>query len=318
MVGHPSAINQNPKDIEHELRLLFGDILRCNIALSSYTTLQIGGPADFLLELHHTDDVIRACRAALQLNLPFHFLAGCSNVLIDDCGLRGLVVINRTETIDWQKDFSLRVDGGYSLDLLVERVSERGWADLTFAAGIPGSIGGALVGGAGAFGHLVHEYLLEAEILRRDGTTCTVTASDLGIRYRESDAKQRGDIILAAAMGNFTSGFPDQLVAEIHRIRAEREIKHPGPDLPSAGSFFKNLPPATPGGRRIPAGKLLEEVGAKDIRIGGAGVFHKHANIIVNYGGATANQINELADIMAERVKLKFGIELEREVQYLC
>ncbi|MFB3785497.1 MAG: UDP-N-acetylmuramate dehydrogenase [bacterium] len=300
------------------LRARFGGRLRQHVPLASYTTLRIGGPAEYLLEAHTTEELITACRACLEAQIPFYLFAGCSNLLISDRGLAGLVLINKTDSIAWHEDFTVAAAGGYNLDRLVSETCERGWSDLTFAAGIPGSLGGALIGGAGAFGHLVCEYLRAADILRKDGTVAAVSRDGLGIGYRTSEAKKRGDIILTAVMGPFTPGAKDALREEADRIRAEREIKHPGPKLPSAGSFFKNLPPLEPGGHRIPAGKYLEEAGAKKLRVGDAGVFEKHANIIVNHGNATAEQVNRLADLMAERVKEKFGILLEREVQYLC
>jgi len=302
----------------HSLRARFGERLKQQVPLAPYTTLRIGGPAEYLLEVHSTDELITAYRAGQDEGLPVYLFAGCSNLLISDRGLAGLVLINKTESIAWGENYTVTVDGGYSLDRLVTDTCERGWADLTFAAGIPGSLGGALIGGAGAFGHLVCEYLLRADILRQDGSVSTVPREELGINYRTSEAKKRGDILLTAVMGPFTPGSKNDLLQEANRIRAERETKHPGPKLPSAGSFFKNLPPRVPGGHRIPAGKYLDEAGVKGLRVGDAGVFEKHANIIVNYGNATAEQVNRLADLMAERVKEKFGIVLEREVQYLA
>ena len=303
--------------VENAFRTLFGDRVESRVPLAPYTTLRIGGTADLLFEAHRVDDLAEAYRLGLQYQIPIYLLAGCSNVLISDEGLRGLVIINRTGEIAWHDDYTLLADGGYNLDQLVCETAARGWADLTFAAGIPGSLGGALVGGAGAFGNLVHHYLLDADILKRDGRRETVPVADLGISYRTSEAKKRGDIILWARMGIFSSGDSASMSRETDRIKAERRAKHPDVHLPSAGSFFKNLPPAEPGGMRIPAGKLLEAAGVKRLRVGGAGVFEKHANIIVNYGSATAADVNTLADEMAARVKAQFGIELEREVQYL-
>ncbi len=300
------------------LRHQFGDTLQENIPLAAFTSIKIGGSAEFLVEAHTTDQLLKAFYVARELQLPFYFLAGCSNVLIDDHGLKGLVLINKTSQIQWNDQArTVTVESGYNLDRFVEDVSKRGWADLTFAAGIPGSLGGALMGGAGAFGHLLCEYLLQARVLRRDGGVQTMTVYDLGIEYRTSKARERGDILLDAVMGPFREGDCEPLLAEIRRIKAEREQKHPSIEYPSAGSFFKNLPPQEPGGRRIPAGKYLDEAGCKGMRVGDAGVYPMHANIIVNYGQATAREVNELANQMAQQVKDKFGIELEREVQYL-
>lgn len=296
----------------------FGDRLQTKVSLAPYTTLHIGGPAQYLIEVETASDAIDALRLSREADIPFHFLAGGSNVLVSDEGLVGLVVIDKTRTAEWYDTYTVRVSGGYPLDKLVSELSQRGWGDLSFAAGIPGSVGGALAGGAGAFGHLVCEYLREADILHRDGTIETLPAQALGIDYRYSEIKNRRDIILFAELGNFTQDNPRLLLEACAAIRAERETKHPGQHLPSAGSFFKNLPPSKPGGRRTPAGKLLEEAGVKSLRFGDAGVFENHANMIVNYGHATACEVNQLADEMALRVKDKFGIILEREVQYLC
>lgn len=303
--------------VENAFRKQFGDKIKTQVPLAAYTTLRIGGPADFLLEAAEADDLIAAFRLAREYEIPFYFFGGCSNVLIHDDGLRGLVIINKTRRIEWHDNYTLSVAGGYNLDTLVTELSERGWGDLSFAAGIPGTLGGALVGGAGAFGHLVYEYLTQSSVLRRDGSVTDMTTAELGIQYRTSEAKKRGDIILMAEMGPFTPQSAEALLAECKRIRDEREVKHPSANLPSAGSFFKNLPPETPGGHRVPAGRFLDAVGAKQMRVGDAGVFEKHANIIVNYGNATCAQINELADRMAEKVKERFGVTLEREVQYL-
>ncbi|MBZ0256153.1 UDP-N-acetylmuramate dehydrogenase [bacterium] len=303
--------------IEQSLRDALGEGLKTQVALAPYTTLQIGGPAEYFVEAQSQDQLIAAFRASKELGVRFTFLAGCSNVLIDDAGLNGLVVINKAQHIKWRDDLTVEVDGGYNLDQFVMEVSERGWADISFAAGIPGSVGGAIVGGAGAFGNLVHEFVLEARMLRNDGEVETVPVDALGITYRNSEARKRGDILLGARMGTFHSGNREELLANIAKIKTQREEKHPQTHQPSAGSFFKNLPPAEPGGWRIPAGKYLDEAGAKGMRSGNAGVFDKHANIIINLGGATSEDVNNLANEMARLVKEQFGIQLEREVQYL-
>lgn len=303
--------------IEQTLRDALGKCLNTQIPLAPYTTLQIGGPAEFFIEATTQEQIISAYQIAKEQGIRFTFLAGCSNVLIDDAGIPGLVVINKTQQIRWNDDCTVDVDGGYNLDQFVFETSKRGWADISFAAGIPGSIGGAIVGGAGAFGNLVHEFVIEARMLYKDGTVESVPVGSLGITYRNSEARKRGDILLGAKMGPFKSGDADELLANIEKIKAQREEKHPQTHQPSAGSFFKNLPPAEPGGWRVPAGKYLDEAGVKGMRVGNAGVFEKHANIIINLGGATSEDINQLANEMAHRVKEKFDIQLEREVQYL-
>ena len=303
--------------IENKILSRFSNRIKRGTALAAYTSFKIGGPAEYLLEATSHDDIVEAKRLAIDINIPFYFLAGCSNVLISDDGLPGLVVINKTSSIEWRNDYSVQVDSGYNLNQLVLEISERGWGDLSFAAGIPGSIGAALAGGAGAYGHLVCKFLIDAHVLEDDGVVSKINCDELGIQYRTSSLKKRNGIMLYATLGNFKSGDAEALMATCNKLLEERETKHPSIDLPCAGSFFKNLAPSKPGERRTPAGKLLEEAGVKPLRYGGAGVFEKHANIIVNYGGATAADVNNLADEMTRRVKDKFGITLEREVQYL-
>lgn len=311
------ATSSPQSSIASQLADAFGPALRLNVPLAPYTTIRIGGPAEFFLEATDIEQIIIAREICSRLGIRFTFLAGCSNVVIADEGLPGLVVINNTQQIEWRSNHTVLVDGGYDLDTFIAEASQRGWGDLTFSAGIPGSLGGGIVGGAGAFGHLIYEYLIQAEMLRANGEIVSMTAEDLGITYRDSYARQRGDILLRAEMGPFTETEPQLLLQEIQRIKELRDSKHPGWDLPSAGSFFKNLPPQEPGGRRIPAGKYLDEVGAKGLQVGGAQVFEKHANIIVNRGGATAADVDALANRMAAMVKAKFDIDLTREVLYL-
>lgn len=312
-----SSTDLNP--VQSLFQKSFGDAIRFNEPLAPYTSIHIGGPAEMFLEVTDVKTLVKAYHVALEHNSKIWFLAGCSNVLIHDDGLNGLVLINKTNHIAWDDDRQqVTVDGGYNLDQLIFEISDRSWSDITFAAGIPGSLGGALIGGAGAFGNLVHSFFLEADIMRPTGECLTVPVEDLGIEYRTSAAKKRGDIILTATMGNFKIGDREKNLAEIKRIKTMRDEKHPSyGNSYSAGSFFKNLPPEEPGGWRVPAGKLLDECNCRGLRVGGAGVFDKHANIIVNYGNATCADVNELANEMAARVKAKFNIDLEREVQLL-
>lgn len=304
--------------IEQELERVFPGRVQHKVPLAPFTTLRIGGPAEFLLETDSVQDVIEARRLCQRTGIPFTYLSGGSNVLIDDGGLRGVTVVCSAATIVWNDSARTVVVGaGYDLDPFVADVSRRGWADLSFAAGIPGSLGGALAGGAGAFGHLVHEYLIDALVLLPDGDVRRMKEAELGIEYRTSKAKRDGWILLEVTMGPFEAGEPDHLSAEIERIKALRESKHPSWENPSAGSFFKNLPPPEEGAYRIPAGKYLDECGVKGMRVGGAQVFDKHANIIVNVDNASAADVDTLATRMADMVRERFGIELQREVQYL-
>jgi UDP-N-acetylmuramate dehydrogenase len=304
--------------IADRLRVALGPTLARNVRLAPHTRMRVGGPAEFFFEVHDERDLIRARRVCLAWGVPFTLLGGGSNVIVDDTGLAGLVVINRTAAIRWHvSQRCVTVAGGYDLDDLVVAVARRGWADLTFAAGIPGTVGGALAGGAGAFGHLVHEYLRQARVMRGDGTLATVPAGKLGIGYRESRFARRGDVLLQARFGAFEHSCSRVLAERIAAVKAMRAARHPPADTPCAGSFFKNLSPPAPDAQRVPAGRLLDRCGAKQMRQGGAAVFPGHANIIVNTGSASAADIHTLADRLADVVYRRCGVRLQREVRFL-
>ena len=297
---------------------LFGPALKESVDTAPYTWMRVGGPAEYLIEARRTAQVVQARALCRRRGLPFVLLGGGSNVVIDDAGLAGLVLVNRCAHLRWDLDTrQVTVAGGYDLNRLVTAVSARGWGDLTFAAGIPGTVGGGLVGGAGAYGRLIVDVIRSARVLHPDGTVGQEPVAALGVGYRQSDALRRGDIVLAVTCGPFAPADVAVLAARIAEIKTDRAGKHPPPDLPCAGSFFKNLPPPAPGAQRIAAGRILDECGVKGLRQGGAAVFARHANIIVNTGGATAADIHRLAERMAARVARQRGIVLEREVRYL-
>lgn len=301
-----------------QLEQLFGTALRRDEALAPWTWMKVGGPAEFLVEVEGIEALAAAHETCRRCGAPFTLLGGGSNVIIDDAGLAGLVVINRLAHLEWAAHkHRVTVGTGFSLDRLVEAVSLRGWGDLTFAAGIPGTVGGALVGGAGAYGRLLAEVVCAARVLSPDGTLDTLPVDALGVRYRDSDILRRGQIVIEITFGGFQPAPAAGLADRIAAVKADRAGKHPPSDLPCAGSFFKNLPPPAAGASRIAAGLLLDRCGAKGLRQGGAAVFERHANIIVNAGGATAADILALADRMARLVQSRHGVRLEREVRYL-
>jgi UDP-N-acetylmuramate dehydrogenase len=304
--------------LRHQLIAAFGPSLRQGEPLAPRTWMRVGGPAEFLIETGRPEQVVAAHAICRCLGAPFFLLGGGSNVLVDDEGLAGLTVIYRDGALRWQPEKGLvTADAGVALERLVEAVSARGWGDLTFAAGIPGTVGGALAGGAGAYGRLLVETVCTARVLRPDGSVADLPVQALGVRYRDSDLLQRGEIVLDITFGGFQPEDAAALSARIAAIKRERAGKHPPPELPCAGSFFKNLPPPNPGAQRVAAGLILDRCGAKEMHSGGAAVFERHANIIVNAGGATAADILSLARRMADRVQARYGIRLEPEVRYL-
>ncbi|MGD9549014.1 MAG: UDP-N-acetylmuramate dehydrogenase [Candidatus Krumholzibacteriia bacterium] len=292
----------------------FRDAVRRGTPLEGLTTLRVGGPADLVCSIRTPEAALRFQALAAEARIPAYVLGAGSNVLAADPGYRGVIL--RVETADFAAAGDVVTAGaGLGFDDLIVRSLDAGLVGLEFASGIPGTLGGALVGNAGCYGHEIGEFLLDAVVLRPDGRLETVGPEAFGFRYRETDLRETGAMVLGA---RFKLRRGD--VHEAGRLRqeklADRRRKHPV-DTPSAGSWFRNLPPAGPGGRRRPAGELLERAGAKDMCEGPARVFPLHANIIINAGGATSAQISRLADRMRAAVRERFAVDLQEEVRRL-
>ena len=288
------------------------DRVRADVPLRELTTLRVGGPAGLLCPVRNADDAHRFQEAAAESGLPHTVLGGGSNILADDAGYRGLVLHIATERFDVAGD-TVQVGAGLDFDDLIRRTLEAGLTGLEFASGIPGTLGGALVGNAGCYGHEIGEFLVEALVLDPAGRLETVGPEAFAFRYRATDLRGTGHLVLEARLRLARGDRHAAGDLRAERI-ADRRAKHPV-DLPSAGSWFRNLEPAAPGDRRRPAGTLLEQVGAKEMREGDAGVFPKHANIIVNLGTASATEIARLADRMQAAVRDRFGVELVEEIR---
>ncbi len=282
--------------------------------LRQATTLQVGGPADLFCPARTTDQAQRFQELAAEADLPLFILGGGSNILADDEGFRGLVL--RIETTDFQPRGTLvTVGAGLGFDDLIHRTLQEGLCGLEFASGIPGTVGGAVMGNAGCYGHEIGEFIREAVTLGPDGRVRRRGPEDFGFRYRATDLRESGEILLEVVLE--LERADTAAAGEIRREHlADRARKHPG-DVPSAGSWFRNLPPPQPGDRRVAAGRLLEEVGAKDFVEGDARVFPKHANMIINAGRATSAQVRALASRMRQAVWDRFEVRLIQEVRYL-
>jgi UDP-N-acetylmuramate dehydrogenase len=282
--------------------------------LSRLTTLRIGGPARIVAQVQNIETARRFLDFCHAVDGPWRCLGGGSNILADDRGYAGMIMLVRTRQFTMQGD-AVRVGSGWKVDDLVLETLKNGLTGLEFAGGLPGTIGGAVVGNAGCYGREIGSLMIEATVLRRDGRLVTLGPEDFAFGYRTSSLKNGGDVVLEVVLALSRGD-----TARAARIRdahlADRRRKHPW-DQPSAGSYFKNLPPSEPGERRQAAGALLEAAGAKQMREGGAAVFPGHANIIINAGGATSRDVLLLADRMRTAVQRMFDVDLEPEVVHL-
>ena len=291
-----------------------GDRLRAHAPLAPLTTLRIGGPAEWYYLAEAKSDLITAFRVARSAGIPITLLGDGSNVLISDRGIRGLVIHNQSGGIE-RRGESLDSDSGAHLSALIDRARTESLTGLEFAAGIYGTVGGAVFGNAGAYGRSMADVLVEVEILTPDGDIRCVAPSEMEFAYRHSGCEKHRWVVLSCAV-RLAQGDADRIGREMERILALRAAKLPT-DLPSAGSYFKNVEDPSAQFGKIPAGKLLEEVGAKSFRVGDAAVFPKHANVIVNMGSATAADVLALAAMMRQKVRERFGIDLAAEVRFL-
>jgi UDP-N-acetylmuramate dehydrogenase len=282
------------------------------VPLRDHSNFRIGGPADYFFEAESRQDLRAALRAARECGVPAYVIGGGFNILFADAGFRGLILRNASRGLSPDPEGPrIRVESGTPLGDLVRSAAGAGLEGIEFLAGIPGSVGGAVCGNAGAFGRCTADALSEVLLLGPDEEERRVPGRDLGFSYRHSRLKTEPRTVLEAVF-DLKPGLPASIRSRIDAFLAVRADKHPPRDMAYAGSYFKN--PVLPDGTRKPAGQLLDLVGAKDARVGGAAVYSGHANFLYNAGGATARDVLALADALKKRVKDSFGVDLEEEV----
>lgn len=293
-----------------------GARVKYNEPTSRYTTMRLGGTAECLIELTSSEEIKAAARALINEKAIFRLLGKGSNVLPPDEGLDGVTIVYADGEIKPKICVDgLRFCGSADLDAVIKTCVEAGTTGLEELSGIPGTLGGAIYGNAGAFGRQIGEFVKSIEIITADGRVETIGRDECGFAYRDSAFKRNGAIIASATLKGATSS-PEKGRARRAGIISLRRDKHPNVEiLPSCGSFFKNSDRFDDDGRRIAAGYFLDICGAKNMRVNDACVYHKHANIIVNLGAAKARDVIELAKMMRSVVKNSFGVELEPEVQ---
>lgn len=295
-----------------KLRSFLGDKLKPNEVLAPYTYFRIGGPAAFFFEARKIEDLIDAVFLAQELKVNYFVMGEGSNVLVSDKGFKGMVVKNSCRRIEVNRN-EIVAQSGAKLKDVVKLATDNSLTGIEFCAGIPGTVGGAICGNAGAFGRSIGELVYQAALLKKDGRLDIVEKDYFDFDYRESKLKRSGDILLSAAF-ELKKGSKQRIKLKAEKNLAERKNRLPW-KRNSAGCFFKNV--VRENGQKISAGFLLDQVKAKELEIGDAAVFQKHANVLINRGKAKAKDVKELARILKKRVKKRFGIELKEEVVYL-
>lgn len=294
------------------LRAAFGDRLLCAENLARYTSARIGGAADFFLAVQSAAELEQAVRLAWAAAMPFRVLGAGSNVLVSDAGYRGLVIHNDARAITFREEAGaivVRAEAGASLPTLARLCVARGAAGLEWGATVPGTVGGAVFGNAGAHGADVSSNLVLAEILHRDGGVERWSAADLALGYRASRLKTEPDsAVVLAAEFRLVPETPAALQVRVDAFIAQRRSTQP-PGA-SIGSMFKN--PAADF-----AGRLIEAAGLKGARLGNAQISALHANFFVNLGDARAGDVYALIELARSTVQQQCGVVLELEIGLL-
>lgn len=278
-------------------------------SMKKHTTFRIGGPADIFAvpdTIEKAAKIIGICR---EQKVPFYVIGNGSNLLVSDQGYRGVVVqvYKNLSAIEIKGDI-ITAQAGAMLSVIAKKAMAASLTGFEFASGIPGTIGGAAVMNAGAYGGEMKQVLTEVTVLTQEGELRRIPSEELKLGYRYSVIPEKGWIVLEAKL-KLHRGDYDMIKARMDELKEKRVEKQPL-ELPSAGSTFKR-----PEGYF--AGKLIMDAGLRGFSVGGAQVSEKHCGFVVNTGEATAKDVRDLIREVSQQVKRKFGVELEPEVKML-
>ena len=298
------------------LESFFGSKLKMGEMMDRYSVMKFGGPADYLIIISDLKELEESIRFLWEQEIPFILLGGGSNTLISDRGIREVVVINKANEVKFLENDPetprLWAESGASFGKLSRRIASKGWAGLEWSTGIPGTVGGAVVNNAGAFGSSVAENLEVAEILHPLGDKIQRSewsVDQLAYEYRTSAIKAGiSQAVVLSATFRLRQSTPEEVKAQISAISEKRQDSQT--QGASLGSMFKN-PPGDYSGR------LIEEAGLKGSRVGDAEVSLVHGNFFLNQGNASAADIAALIERVRTTVKEKFGVELEMEIEFI-
>jgi UDP-N-acetylmuramate dehydrogenase len=300
---------------------VFGDRLQVNVSLKRYTAARIGGNADVMITVSSSSELEKVSRYLWQANIPFIIIGSGSNVLISDAGVRQVVILNRAKKIVFNLQSlhpTVWVESGVNFGVLARKAATHGLSGLEWAAGIPGTVGGAIYGNAGAHGSDMSKNLLMAKILHRRPTSedkrHEILQEEWPVKrfefaYRSSALKrQPNQVVVLSAQLRLNQKTPEAVQAKMDEYAALRRSSQPGGA--SMGSIFKNPPGDY-------AGRLIEAAGLKGRKIGKVEVSEKHANFFINQDSATASDYEALIRLVHKEVLKKQGVNLELEIELL-
>lgn len=296
-------IYERLKDSLSEERVLFSEPMK------KHTSFRIGGPADYFIMPKSYEEVAEAIAVCKEEQVPYSIVGNGSNLLVSDAGYRGVVIQIFREMSEVQVEGScIRAQAGASLAKIAAAALDAELAGFEFAAGIPGTLGGACVMNAGAYGGEMKDVLVNVTVLDESGKVVKIEKADLELGYRTSIIARKGYIVLGAEL-ELKHGSPNEIRGLMNELKEKRISKQPL-EYPSAGSTFKR-----PEGHF--AGKLIQDAGLRGFRVGDAMVSEKHCGFVINAGEATAAEVDSLMKQVSERVQEQFGVTLEPEVKRL-
>ncbi len=283
--------------------------------LKAFSNIRVGGQADFIIRVQSREEFIRLFRICREQGVRLIPLGHGSNVFFSDGRIKGVVAVLAFSDIVLTEDTTIiKASAGAGLSDLLEFSFCHSLSGLELFSGIPGTVGGAVFGNAGAYGSDIGSCLMHAEILTEKGDILTVDNSFFEFAYRDSVLKRNRAVLLEADF-ILTRGIQGEIRKKSEEILAVRKKKLPAVEIPTVGSYFKNL--CLESGERKAAAIFLDAVGSRECSVGDAVVFSGHANIICNRLSCSAEDILRLEAILVEKVKKRFGITLEREVIYI-
>lgn len=278
-----------------------------NEPMASHTTFKIGGPADYFVMPETIEELAAVLKLCKEENMPYFILGNGSNLLVGDKGFRG-VVIQLYKNFDGicLEGTKITAKAGAMLIRVAKEAGKAGLTGLEFASGIPGTIGGAMIMNAGAYGGEMKDVVTAVTVLTKEGDIKTLSGEEMNFRYRGSVVEDEGYIVLEAVM-ELKEGNLEEIQTRMEELSLQRRTKQPI-EYPSAGSTFKR-----PEGYF--AGKLIQDANLRGYQVGGAQVSEKHCGFVINAGGATAADVMQLMQDVSDKVEMQFGVALEPEVK---
>jgi len=312
----------NKSDLEQQLNLPIIE----NEILANHCTFKVGGSAKFFISVDSAEKLFKVVSFAKKNNLPFFVIGGGSNILVSDKGYDGLVIkiIPGKMEINGNK---IKVFSGNILNLTIREAINNKLSGMEFAGNIPGTIGGALYGNAGAYGKGVGDYIESVEVIdvESEPSLKIFSREDCQFSYRQSLFKKNKNLIIAGAVFNLQQDENSEEKIKVIDAEWQKRTCSQPLSLPSCGCWFQNILyteelkkyEAWVVNGKIPAARIIEAAGLKGFKIGGAGVSDVHANFIVNLGNATTDDVLQLVSTIKTKVRDEFGLKLDEEVQYV-